>query len=95
MLECACGHAGLKVNYSGQLVEDIKRDLVSCNVTMETLEKRVKLDVDVCKAMIDLLNPSPIGKILLEFILAEQTNAMRTQLMSQVMWVSMLNKNKQ
>lgn len=95
MLECACGHAGLKVNYSGQLVEDFKRNLVSGNVTMETVEKRVKLDVDVCKAVIDLLNPSPIGKIILELILAGQANAMRTDLKGQVMRVSMLNKNKQ
>ena len=37
------------------------------------------------KAVIDLLNPSPMGKILLELILAEQANAMRTNLKNQVM----------
>ena len=82
---------GLKAVYSGQLIEDIKRDLSSGNVTVETVEKRVQLDVDVCKAVIDLLNPSPIGKILLELILAEQTNAMRTNLKNQVMWADMQN----
>lgn len=56
---------GLKAIYSGQLIEDIKSDLVSGNVTMETVEKRVQLDVYACKAVIDLLNPSPIEKILL------------------------------
>lgn len=83
---------GLKAIYSGQLIEDIKRDLASGNVTMETVEKRVQLDVDACKAVIDLLNPSPIGKILLELILAEQANAMKTNLKNQVMWVKMQNK---
>lgn len=83
---------GLKAIYSGQLIEDIKRDLVSGNVTMETVEKRVQLDVDACKAVIDLLNPSPIGKILLELILAEQANAKRTDLKNQVMWMNLLGK---
>lgn len=83
---------GLKAIYSGQLIEDIKRDLVSGNVTMETVEKRVQLDVDACKAVIDLLNPSPIGKILLELILAEQANAMRTNLKNQVMWMNLKDK---
>lgn len=83
---------GLKAFYSGQLIEDIKRDLVSGNVTMETVEKRVQLDVDACKAVIDLLNPSPIGKILLELILAEQANAMRTNLKNQVMWMNLQDK---
>jgi len=78
----------LKAIYSGQLVEDIKCDLASGIVTMDTVEKRVQLDVDMCKAVIDLLNPSPIGKILLELILAEQAVAMRTNLKNQVMWMS-------
>ena len=82
----------LKAIYSGQLIEDINRDLTSGNVTMETVEKRVQLDVDACKAVIDLLNPSPIGKILLELLLAEQANAMRTNLKNQVMWVNIQNK---
>ena len=79
---------GLRAIYSSQLIEDIKRDLASGNVTMDTVEKRVQLDVDACKVVIDLLNPNPIGKILLELILAEQANAMRTSLKSQVMWIN-------
>lgn len=79
---------GLKAIYSGQLIEDIKHDLESGNVTMDTVDKRVQLDVEVCKAVIDLLNPSPIGKILLELILAEQANAMRTNLKNQVLWLN-------
>ena len=82
---------GLKAIYSGQLIEDIKRDLASGNVTMDTVEKRVQLDVEACKAVIPLLNPSPIGKILLELIIAEQANAMRTNLRNQVMWVNIQN----
>lgn len=79
---------GLKALYGGQVIEDIKRDLASGDVTMDTVEKRVQLDVDACKAVIELMNPSPIGKILLELILAEQANAMRTNLKSQVMWMN-------
>ena len=55
---------------------------------MDTVVKRVQLDVDACKAVIELMNPSPIGKILLELILAEQANAMRTNLKSQEMWMN-------
>lgn len=83
---------GVKAIYSGQLIEDINRDLASGNVTMETVEKRVQLDVDACKAVIDLFNPNPIGKILLELILAEQANAMRTNLKNQVMWMNLKDK---
>ncbi len=79
---------GLKALYTGQIIEDIKCDLASGHVTMDTVEKRVQLDVDACKAVIELMNPSPIGKILLELILAEQANAMRTNLKSQVMWMN-------
>ena len=78
----------LKALYSGQLIEDIKRDLASGQVTMDTIEKRVQLDIDACKTMIDLLNPSPMGKILLELILAEQTNAFRTNLKNQILWLN-------
>ena len=83
---------GLRTIYSSQLIEDVKRDLASGNVTMDTVEKRIQLDVDACKVVIDLLNPNPIGKILLELILAEQANAMRANMKNQVMWVNMLNK---
>lgn len=83
---------GMKAIYSGQLIEDIKRDLACGNVTMDTVEKRVQLDIDTCKTVIDLMNPNPMGKILLELFLAEQANAMRTNLKNQVVWVNMLNK---
>ncbi len=83
---------GLRAIYSGQLIEDIKRDLASGNVTMETVEKRVQLDVDACRVVLDLLNLNPIEKIILELILSEQANAVRTNLKNQVMWVNMLNK---
>lgn len=79
---------GLKALYSGQLIEDIKRDLASGQVTMDTVEKRVQLDIDACKTVIDLLNPSPMGKILLELILAEQANALRTNLKNQILWLN-------
>ena len=35
-----------------------------------------------------------MGKILLELILAEHANAMRTNLKNQVMWVNMQNKQQ-
>ena len=79
---------GLKAIYTDQVVEDIKNDLASGHVTMETVEKRVQLDVDVCRTVINLLNPSPLGKILLELILVEQTNAWRTNLKNQVLWLN-------
>ena len=79
---------GLKAIYDGQIAEDIKRDLASGHVTMDSVDKRVQLDVDACKAIIDLVNPSPVGKILLELILAEQANAMRTNLKNQVLWLN-------
>ena len=84
--------SGLKAIFTGQMVEDIKRDLASCSVTMETVEKRVQIEVDFCKAVIDMLNPSPMGKIFLELILSEQANAMRTNLKNQVLWLSMVNE---
>ena len=77
--------------YPGKLIDDISHDLAIGNVTMATVEKRVQLDVIACKAIIDLLNPSPIGRILLELILAEQANMMRTNLKNQIMWVNMQN----
>ena len=79
---------GLKVLYTGQVIEDIKCDLASGHVTMGTVEKRVQLDVDTCKAVIELMNPNPIGKILHELILSEQANALRTNLKSKVMWIN-------
>lgn len=41
---------------------------IKSDVTMDTVEKRVRLDVEIGKAVIDLLNPRPMGKILLELI---------------------------
>ena len=81
----------MKALYPGKLIDDISHDLAIGNVTMATVEKRVQLDVIACKAIIDLLNPSPIGRILLELILAEQANMMRTNLKNQIMWVNMQN----
>ncbi len=43
----ACGRAGS---------EDVKRDLASGNVTMEAVEKHVRLDVETGKAVIDFSN---------------------------------------
>ena len=79
---------GLKALYSGQVIEDIKRDLASGQVTMSTVEKRVQLDVDACKEVIELLNLNPIGKILMELILAEQANVFRTNLKNQILWLN-------
>lgn len=78
----------LKALYTGQVIEDIKHDLASGHVTRDTVEKRVQLDAEACKAVIELMNPSPIGKVFIELIHAEQVNAMRTNLKSQVMWMN-------
>ena len=37
-----------------------KRDLESGHVSTETVEKRVQLDVDACKVIIEGMNPTPI-----------------------------------
>ena len=83
---------GLRAIFSGRIIEDIKRDLASGNVTMETVEKRVRPDLETGKAVIELLNPSAMGKMLLELILAEQLNALRTNLMNQIFWLLALEK---
>ncbi len=54
----------------------------------ETVEKRIQLDVDACKVIIEGMNPRPKGKILLELILAEQANALRTNLKNQILWLN-------
>ena len=71
---------GLKALYEIRVVKDIDRDLESGHVSMETVEKRVRLDVDACKVIIEGMNPSSMGKILLELLVAEHANAMRTEL---------------
>ena len=59
---------------------------IKFDVTMETVEKRIRLDVETGKAVSELLNLSPMGgKILLELIGAEQANALRTNLKSQIL----------
>ena len=55
---------------------------IKFDVTMETVEKRVQLDMETGKVVIELLNPSPMGKMLLDLIWAEQTNALRTNLIA-------------
>lgn len=57
--ERAAGH-GLKALYESWVVEDVKRDLESGHVSMETVEKRVQLDVDAYKVIIEGMNPTPI-----------------------------------
>lgn len=57
--ERAAGH-GLKEFYESWVVEDIERDLGSGHVSMETVEKRVQLDVDARKVIIEGMNPTPI-----------------------------------
>ena len=51
---------GLKALYESRVVEDDERDLESGHVSMETVEKRVQLDVDACKVIIEGMNPTPI-----------------------------------
>ena len=70
---------GLKALYESQVVEDIERDLESGHMSMETVEKRVRLDVDACKVIIEGMNPSPMGKILPELLVPEHAHAMRTE----------------
>ena len=71
---------GLKALYESAVFEDIERDLESGHGAMETVEKRVRLDVEACKVITEGMNPSPMGKILLELLVAEHAHAMRTEL---------------
>ena len=74
--ERGAGH-GLKALYESWVVEDTERDLESGHVSMETVEKRVRLDVDASKVIIEGMNSGPMGKILLELLVAEHAHAMR------------------
>ena len=51
---------GLKALYESRVVENVERDLESGHVSMETVEKRVQLDADACKVIIEGVNPTPI-----------------------------------
>ena len=51
---------GLKALYESRVVEGVERDLESGHESMETVEKRVQLDVDACKVIIVGMNPTPI-----------------------------------
>ena len=67
--ESQSGHRGArdavrkwKSIYADQMMEDIKRGPEKGPVPMETVDKRVRLDVDAGKALIELLKSNPIGK---------------------------------
>ena len=51
---------GLKALYESRVVENVERDLESGHVSMEPVEKRVQLDADACKVIIEGVNPTPI-----------------------------------
>jgi len=76
---------GLKAIYTGQLVEDIEGDLKSGHITMETVEKRVQLDVEAYKIVIDQMNLTPIEKIFLDLLFADHVSAMRMNLGNMVL----------
>lgn len=65
----------------GQLVEDIQRDLATGHVTEETIEKRVKLDEEVAKFIVEKMNLSPMGKIFLEYFITNHTSNYRSSLL--------------
>ena len=71
---------GLKALYESRVVEDVERDLESGHVSMETVGKRVQLDADACKVILEGMNPCPIGKIFPELLVAEHASSMRTEL---------------
>ena len=67
--ETQSGHRGArdavrkwKSIYADQMLEDIKRGPEKGPVSIETVDKRVWLDVDAGKALIELLKSNPIGK---------------------------------
>ena len=78
----------LKAIYVGEQVADIERDLAIGHVTMETVQKRIQLEEEACKLVIEKLSPSPMWKVFLELIVAEQINAMRANLSNLVLWIN-------
>lgn len=78
----------LKAIYAGELVADVEHDLATGHVTMDTVEKRIRLEEEACKLVIEKLSPSPMWKIFLELMLAEQINAMRGNLSNLVLWMN-------
>ncbi len=60
-------------------------------MTIETVEKRIQLDVDACKVIIEGMNPSPMGKIFLELLVAEHANSKRAELGSFVLFQNQNN----
>ena len=70
-----------KLLFMGQLVEDIQRDLATGHVTEETIEKRVKLDEEVAKFIVEKMNLNPMGKIFFEYLIANHTSNYRNSLL--------------
>ena len=70
-----------KLLFMGQLVEDIQQDLATGRVTEETIEKRVKLDEEVAKFIVEKMNLNPMGKIFFEYLIANHTSNYRNSLL--------------
>lgn len=70
-----------KLLFMGQLVEDIQQDLATGRVTEETIEKRVKLDEEVAKFMMEKMNLNPMGKIFFEYLITNHTSNYRNSLL--------------
>ena len=70
-----------KLLFVGQLVEDIQQDLATGRVTGETIEKRVKLDEEVAKFIVEKMNLNPMGKIFFEYLIANHTSNYRNSLL--------------
>jgi len=68
--ESQSGHRGVrdavrkwKAIFADQMLEDIKRSPEKGPVSKETVDKRVRLDVNAGKAVKESMNSSPIGYV--------------------------------
>ena len=74
----------MKSSLLSQTVEDIKQDLLTGNVTMNTINKRVQLDKDIAGMAIDKFCPNPAAKVFLEFRLNNYVASMRNGIVFQL-----------
>lgn len=74
----------MKSLFIGGLVTDIQQDLATGNVTIETVEKRVKLEEETWKIIKKMFNPDPIWDVFLELLFNQKLQLYRNSLLQQV-----------
>ena len=70
----------IKLLYEGYLVEHVANDLRAGIFSEETIDNRLRLEEEACHSLIEMFNPNPQGRIILDFLLSEHISAMRCNL---------------